>query len=48
MKVQYEKIQMTLVMFSAQDVLTMSGFEGSDHDFGNPNGATEESTVNFD
>ena len=47
MKVQYEEIQVNLVMFSAQDVLTMSGFDGSDHEFGNPNGATEENTINF-
>ena len=47
MKVQYEEIQLTLVMFSTQDVLTMSGFDGGDHGFQNPN-STEESTVNFE
>jgi hypothetical protein len=37
MKLQYEEIQVKLVMLSAQDVLTMSGFEGGGHDLGNPN-----------
>ena len=43
MKLQYEEIQMKLVMLSEQDVLTTSGFEGEiDGDgFNNPNGTTD-------
>ena len=37
MKIKYEEIQVSLVMFSAQDVLTTSGFDGEDHEFGDPN-----------
>ena len=37
MKVQYQEIQIDLVMFSAQDVLTISGFDGPIDGFGNPN-----------
>ena len=37
MKLQYEEIQVKLVMLSEQDVLTTSGFEGEIDDFGNPN-----------
>jgi len=37
MKMKYEEIQVSLVMFSAQDVLTTSGFDGEDHEFENPN-----------
>ena len=33
MKVQYEEIQLNLVMFAAQDVVTLSGFDGDDDDF---------------
>jgi len=40
MKLQYEEIQMKLVMLSEQDVLTTSGFEGGDHEFENPNTTT--------
>lgn len=40
MKLQYEEIQVKLVMLSAQDVLTMSGFQGEvdSEDFGDPAG----------
>ena len=39
MKVQYQEIQIDLVMFSAQDVLTISGFDGKTDTsgFGDPN-----------
>ena len=33
MKVQYEEIQLNLVMFAAQDVVTLSGFDGDDDNF---------------
>ena len=37
MKIQYEEIQIKLVMFTEQDVLTASGFEGEEDGFGDPN-----------
>ena len=45
MKVQYTEIEIQLVMFSAEDVLTLSGdFDGSDHKFTPP---TPGQTTNF-
>ncbi len=41
MKLQYEEIQVKLVMLSKQDVLTTSGFNGGDHEFENPNGTSD-------
>lgn len=40
MKLQYDEIQVKLVMLSEQDVLTMSGFEGEvdSENFGDPAG----------
>ena len=38
MKLQYDEIQIKLVMLSEQDVLTMSGFDGDMDDLENPNG----------
>ena len=37
MKLQYEEIQINLVILTAQDVITASGFDGDEHEFGNPN-----------
>lgn len=37
MKLQYDEIQVKLVMLSEQDVLTMSGFGGDMDGFDNPN-----------
>ena len=37
MKTQYEEIQINLLMLTAQDVITASGFEGEEDSFGNPN-----------
>ena len=37
MKLQYDEIQIKLVMLSEQDVLTMSGFGGDMDGFDNPN-----------
>ena len=37
MKTQYEEIQINLVMLTAQDVITASGFEGEEDSFENPN-----------
>lgn len=37
MKLQYDEIQVKLVMLETQDVLTTSGFEGDMDGFNNPN-----------
>ena len=36
MKTQYEEIQINLVMLTAQDVITASGFEGEEDSFPSP------------
>ena len=41
MKLQYEELQIELVALETKDVLAaISGFGGSDHDFGDPNEST--------
>ena len=47
MKVQYEEIQVTLVTFVAQDIVTLSGFDGGDHNFPNPNEDNQDVAGNF-
>ena len=37
MKIKYEEIQVSLVMLTAQDVVTASGFNGDIDEFDNPN-----------
>ena len=34
---QYEEFEMQLISVSAQDIVTLSPFEGEDDDFGDPN-----------
>ena len=34
---KYVEFEMELVTLTAQDIVTLSGFEGGDVDFGNPN-----------
>ena len=36
MKTQYEEIEVTLITFVAQDIVTLSGFDGEDDDFNTP------------
>ena len=34
---KYIEMQMEIVILQTQDIVTMSGFAGGDHEFGNPN-----------
>ena len=43
---KYYEVEIELVSLEAQDVVTISGFIGVDHDFDNPNGDTDP-TGNF-
>ena len=38
MKTQYCDMKIEIVTLQAQDVVTLSGFAGGEHGFGNPNG----------
>lgn len=44
MKTQYCDMKIEIVILQAQDIVTFSGFNGGDHEFGNPN--EDSSTFN--
>ena len=39
---KYVEVEIELIVLQAQDIVTLSqGFEGGDHEFGNPNGSSD-------
>ena len=41
MKKNYQTLALEIIVLQAQDVVTLSGFNGEDHVFGNPNSTTK-------